>query len=81
MMLSPVSSVEKEMNRELKACVDGMGFEFDCGAVVSTRCEIAIVAEAPGEREVQQRMPLIGGSGKYLWDILRKDSIGATMFT
>jgi uracil-DNA glycosylase family 4 len=74
MMLSPVSSVA-EMNRELKACVDGMGFQFDCGAGGRTDATIAIVAEAPGEREVQQRVPLIGGSGKYLWDIVRKDGI------
>ena len=43
---------------------------FDCGPGGNLHSNIAIVAEAPGEREVQQRVPLIGGSGKYLWDIL-----------
>ena len=47
---------------------------FDCGAGGNLGSYISpVVAEAPGEREVQQNVPLIGGSGKYLWDILRKD--------
>jgi uracil-DNA glycosylase family 4 len=75
MMIAPVKNVA-EMNSELRACVLGAGFEFDCGAGGRLDSEIAIVAEAPGERELQQRMPLIGGSGKYLWDILRLDKIG-----
>jgi uracil-DNA glycosylase family 4 len=75
MMIAPVKNIA-EMNSELRACVQGAGFEFDCGAGGRLDSEIAIVAEAPGEREVQQRMPLIGGSGKYLWDILRKDKLG-----
>jgi uracil-DNA glycosylase family 4 len=74
MMIAPVSSIPA-MNLELKACVSGMGFAFDCGAGGKIDATIAIVAEAPGEREVQQRVPLIGGSGKYLWDVLRKDKI------
>jgi uracil-DNA glycosylase family 4 len=73
-MIAPVSSISG-MNSELKACVSGMGFAFDCGAGGKLDATIAIVAEAPGEREVQQRVPLIGGSGKYLWDILRKDKL------
>jgi uracil-DNA glycosylase family 4 len=74
MMIAPVNSIPN-MNLELKACVSGMGFAFDCGAGGKLDATIAIVAEAPGEREVQQRVPLIGGSGKYLWDILRKDRL------
>jgi uracil-DNA glycosylase family 4 len=74
MMIAPVSSIPA-MNLELKACVSGMGFAFDCGAGGKIDATIAIVAEAPGEREVQQRVPLIGGSGKYLWDVLRKDKL------
>src|SRR4029079_10496995 len=52
------------------------GFEFDCGCGGNLNSEIAIVAEAPGDRELQQRMPLIGGSGHYLWNILRKYQLG-----
>ncbi|CAM6001454.1 unnamed protein product [Sphagnum balticum] len=36
---------------------------------------IAIVAEAPGEREVALRQPLIGGSGRVLFDALRKEGM------
>lgn len=42
----------------------------------STNAEIAVVAEAPGEREVALKMPLVGGSGKFLWEALRR--IGVT---
>lgn len=34
--------------------------------------DTAIIAEAPGEREVVMKRPLIGGSGKLLWTELRK---------
>ena len=60
---------------ELRACVLAAALPFDCGAGGDLRSSVAIVAEAPGEREVQQKVPLIGGSGKYLWDILRKDRV------
>ena len=73
-MLAPVKNIA-EMNTELRALVSGMGYEFDCGAGGKLDATIAVVAEAPGEREMQQKVPLIGGSGKYLWDILRKDRI------
>ena len=75
MMIAPVKNVQ-EMNKELRALVEGAGFAFECGSGGRVDATIAIVAEAPGERELQQHMPLIGGSGKYLWDILRKDKLG-----
>ena len=74
MMIAPVSTI-MEMNSELRAVVLGAGLPFDCGCGGRLGATVAIVAEAPGEREVQQHVPLIGGSGKYLWDILRKDHI------
>ena len=74
MMIAPVSTIG-EMNNELRACVLAAGLAFDCGPGGNLHSNIAIVAEAPGEREVQQKQPLIGGSGHYLWDILRKDKV------
>jgi uracil-DNA glycosylase family 4 len=74
MMQSPILSIA-DMNRELQALVLASGLEFDCGCGGRLTSTIAIVAEAPGEREVQQKVPLIGGSGKYLWDCLRRDRI------
>ena len=41
----------------------------------SVNSEIAVVAEAPGEREVDKGVPLVGGSGRYLWDTLRQFGI------
>ena len=73
-MIAPVANVN-EMNTELRVAIQGAGLEFDCGAGGNLAAQIAIVAEAPGEREMALRSPLIGGSGKYLWDILRKDKI------
>lgn len=45
------------------------------GALGST---LAIVAEAPGETEVMRHLPLVGASGRLLWDVLRKYGINRT---
>lgn len=37
---------------------------------------IAVVGEHPGEREVKQRMPFVGGSGGLLWAALKNIHIG-----
>lgn len=39
------------------------------------RSEIVVIAEAPGYTEEQLGKPLVGGSGKYLWEALRKYGI------
>lgn len=71
MMVAPVTSI-REMNHELAASVAAAGLQFECGCGGDINSPIAIIAEAPGERELQQHVPLIGGSGRFLWDILRK---------
>ena len=73
-MIAPVANI-KEMNSELYAVVSASGLVFDCGCAGRLDANIAIVAEAPGDREVALKQPLIGGSGKYLWDRLRADRI------
>lgn len=40
-----------------------------------TNASIAIIGEGPGESEVRQGLPFVGGSGKLLWDALRKYGI------
>lgn len=60
-----------EINREIQLRARQLGLEVDCGADGIFQAEVAIIAEAPGERERLLKMPLIGGSGKYLWDALR----------
>lgn len=64
-----------EINREIHLRAKQMGLDVDCGCDGMFGAEIAIVAEAPGERERIMKMPLVGGSGKYLWDSLRKYNI------
>lgn len=61
-----------EINREIMVRARQLGLEVDCGADGIINAEIAVIAEAPGERERIMKMPLVGGSGKYLWDELRK---------
>lgn len=39
---------------------------------------VAIVAAYPGENEVKLRTPLVGGSGRYLWEALRPFHINRT---
>lgn len=73
-MIEPFKSIS-EANYELAAATLAAGLSFDCGAGGRIDANIAVVAEAPGERELQQKMPLIGGSGKFLWDTLRKNRI------
>jgi uracil-DNA glycosylase family 4 len=74
MMSSPVTSI-RDMNNELVALVGASGLSFDCGCGGSITSEVVIVAEAPGDRELGLKTPLIGGSGKYLWDRLRQQRL------
>lgn len=73
MMQLPTSIAE--MNNELRVRCASADLPFDCGAGGNIGARIAVVAEAPGDREAQQKQPLIGGSGRLLWDVLRKDNI------
>lgn len=61
----------EEVSRRATAC----GLLVECAMDGSTACEIAVVAEAPGPREVQLGVPLIGGSGKLLWNTLRPHGV------
>ena len=61
-----------EINREIMVRAKALGLEVDCGCDGMFGAEVAIIGEAPGERERSMKMPLCGSSGKYLWDSLRK---------
>lgn len=74
MMKAPFQSI-REANHELAASAAAAGLPFDCGASGSITSELCIIAEAPGDREVALKQPLIGTSGKYLWDRLRAQRI------
>lgn len=59
------------LNREFAKRAAAVGLSCDCLADGNINSEIAIVSEAPGPREVQLKLPLIGGAGKLLWDTMR----------
>ena len=56
----------QEFMKRAKTC----GLTVDCLGSGRIDSEIVIIAEAPGEREASMKMPLVGGSGKLLWDLL-----------
>lgn len=70
-----MASTIAEMNKEIVQRCQQLGLDFDCGCDGIINSEVAIIAEAPGERERLLKMPLVGTSGKYLWDNLRKYGI------
>lgn len=73
-MITNTSQLIEEF--ELKATAAGL--KIDCPADGLFNSQIAIVAEAPGEREAAGKSPLIGGSGSLLWTVLRKHQIQRT---
>lgn len=70
-----MASTIAEINREIIVRAKQLGLDVDCGCDGLFSAEVAIIAEAPGERERIMKMPLVGSSGKYLWDNLRKYGI------
>ena len=57
----------KEFMGRAKACQ----LQVDCLGAGDPNSEMAIICEAPGEKEATMKMPLVGGAGTKLWDILR----------
>ena len=62
---------EAWLMREFTARAKACQLQVDCLGAGKLSSEIAIIAEAPGEREVAIGLPLVGGSGQLLWTILR----------
>jgi len=67
MTIDTIGAINSEIH---KRCAS-LGLGIDCGVDGLFNAEIAIISEAPGEREKQLKTPLIGSSGKLLWDMLR----------
>lgn len=63
------------MNHEIASRLAALNLPYHCGVDGLFTSEIAIIAEAPGERERQIKQPLVGSSGKILWEILRQYGI------
>ena len=65
-IMSKASLIQEYGRRALAA-----GLRVDCPSDGIFNAEIAIVAEAPGEREKIMRTPLVGSSGQLLWKCLK----------
>jgi DNA polymerase len=61
-----------ELKTEFTNRARGAGLEVSCAMDGAFHAEIAVIAEAPGDREVETGRPLVGGSGSKLWEVLRK---------
>lgn len=68
-------STMAELNKEFRNRATQAGLEVQCVSDGAFHSEIAIVAEAPGDREVETGRPLVGGSGSKLWEVLRRHKI------
>ena len=64
-----------QLTQEFVRRASDMGLTVDVPMDGAFNAEIAIIAEAPGEREKAARIPLVGGSGQHLWNVLRKYGI------
>jgi uracil-DNA glycosylase family 4 len=64
-------STVAEMNQEIQLRARQLGLDIDCGVDGAFGAEVAIIGEAPGERERIMKMPLAGQSGQFLWNSLR----------
>ncbi len=65
----------EQMRAALKERIAIAGLEMQCLSDGAFHSQIAIIAEAPGEREAEVGRPLVGGSGSKLWEVLRKFGI------
>ena len=68
----------KQMNDWMRERCKMNDLTFQCGSDGTVNAEIAIVSEAPGDREIQLGMPLVGGAGQTLWTALRKYKLTRT---
>lgn len=48
---------------------------MQCAMDGAFHAEVAVIAEAPGDREVETGRPLVGGSGSKLWEVCRRMGI------
>lgn len=60
-----------DINREVHNRCRDLGLAIDCGSDGLFNAEVAVIGEAPGDREKQLKSPLIGSSGKLFWEAVR----------
>lgn len=57
-----------------------LGLRVQCPADGDINAKYAIIGEGPGQQEVNQELPFVGGSGKLLWNSLRGCGLFRTDF-
>lgn len=65
MSFQTTSELKEEFIKRAKAA----NLQVQCAMDGTIHAEVAVIAEAPGEREVIAGRPLVGGSGMKLWEI------------
>ena len=70
-MPTTVTELSREIHQQARS--QGLTVDSACDGVFNS--SLAIVGEAPGEREVALKQVLCGGSGKVLWDTIRQYGI------
>ena len=73
--MEPDTVTENWLLQEFSTRARACGLKVDCMGSGKLDSEIVVIAEAPGERECEMKMPLVGGSGKFLWTLLGKYGI------
>lgn len=61
-----------ELLREYRLRAESLDMQVDVSAAGPINATVAIIGEAPGEREKATGMPFMGGAGQLLWDALRR---------
>jgi uracil-DNA glycosylase family 4 len=65
----------RELKSEIDLAAGAVGLTVECPPDGLFNAQIAIVGEAPGTTEVTNHSPLTGGSGRFLWDVLRRQNL------
>lgn len=64
-----------QLQREFMQRANAAGLNVECMGDGAFDAKVVVVAEAPGPNEVKLRTPLVGGSGTFLWQTLRRFGI------
>lgn len=61
-----------EINRTLRERCAQLGLDWQCLGDGDVNSKLVIITESPGRRECELKIPLVGGSGQYLWKALER---------
>lgn len=67
-----------QLNQEIALAASQVGLQIQVGGEGDFNAEVALIGEYPGDRELAMGRPFVGGSGKYLWEVLRKQGLDRT---